>query len=84
VALQRRNTPNKYKSTKSEQFSVVRMKFVAPKRKRDRFVDLLLEARGLDNELDKVTIENVSRHFGSDFLKLESMHLKSHSATVIG
>ncbi|CAD8160927.1 unnamed protein product [Paramecium octaurelia] len=86
ASYQRRNTPNKYKSSKSELLSLTatRIRFVCPMNKRDRFVDLLLEARGQDNELDKITIENIERHFGVDFLQLESMHLKLNAAKVIG
>lgn len=48
ASYQRRNTPNKYKSSKSELLSLTatRIRFVCPMNKRDRFVDLLLEARG--------------------------------------
>ncbi|CAK74792.1 unnamed protein product (macronuclear) [Paramecium tetraurelia] len=86
ASFQRRNTPNKYKSSKSELLSLTatRIRFTCPMNKRDRFVDLLLEARGQDNELDKITIENIERHFGVDFLQLESMHLKLNAAKVIG
>lgn len=47
-------------------------------------MDELLEARGLDNELEKVTIENIHKHFNGNKLKLESMHLKLNSAKVLG
>ncbi|CAD8075546.1 unnamed protein product [Paramecium sonneborni] len=86
ASYQRRNTPNKYKSSKSELLSLTatRVRFVCPMNKRDRFVDLLLEAISQDNELDKITIKNKERHFGVNFLKLESMHLKLNAAKVIG